>query len=55
MRGNGTGETLDPSLPTVVYCAAGIRSLHAVRMLRTRHGFASARSLRGGFEQWRLG
>jgi adenylyltransferase/sulfurtransferase len=55
MRGNGTGETLDPSLPTVVYCAAGIRSLHAVRMLRARRGFASALSLRGGFEQWRLG
>jgi adenylyltransferase/sulfurtransferase len=52
-REDGPPVTLDVSLPTVVYCAAGGRSLQAVRMLRIRHGFASVRSLRGGFEKWR--
>jgi len=43
---------LDPTAPTVVYCAGGVRSLRAVRILRERHGFRSARSLRGGIAAW---
>lgn len=53
LRMNAAAVELDASVPTVVYCAAGVRSLHAVRMLRARHGFESVRSLRGGYEQWR--
>jgi adenylyltransferase/sulfurtransferase len=44
---------LDPARPTVVYCAHGARSLKAVEVLRARHGFAAARSLRGGYEAWK--
>jgi rhodanese-related sulfurtransferase len=36
-----------------VYCAAGVRSLHAVTILRERFGFRAARSLRGGMHAWR--
>jgi sulfur-carrier protein adenylyltransferase/sulfurtransferase len=43
---------LDPSVPTVVYCAGGVRSLRGVRILRERHGFRSALSLRGGIAAW---
>ena len=45
--------SLDPSVPTVVYCAAGVRSLRGVQILRERHGFRSALSLRGGMRDWR--
>jgi adenylyltransferase/sulfurtransferase len=43
---------LDPAVPTVVYCAAGVRSLHGIEILRRRHGFRSAVSLRGGIMAW---
>ncbi len=43
---------LDPALPTVVYCSAGIRSLRGIQILRERHGFRSAVSLRGGMTAW---
>jgi adenylyltransferase/sulfurtransferase len=43
---------LDPSVPTVVYCAGGVRSLRGIRILRERHGFRSALSLRGGIAAW---
>jgi molybdopterin/thiamine biosynthesis adenylyltransferase/rhodanese-related sulfurtransferase len=43
---------LDPSVPTVVYCAVGVRSLRGVQILRERHGFRSAVSLRGGIRGW---
>jgi len=42
----------DPSVPTVVYCAAGIRSLRGIQILRDRHGYRSALSLRGGMRDW---
>jgi sulfur-carrier protein adenylyltransferase/sulfurtransferase len=42
----------DPAVPTVAYCSAGIRSLRAVQILRERHGFRSAVSLRGGMKGW---
>jgi adenylyltransferase/sulfurtransferase len=51
----GTAEDLspfDPSVPTVVYCAAGIRSLRGIQILRERHGYRSALSLRGGMRDW---
>jgi adenylyltransferase/sulfurtransferase len=44
--------SLDPVRPTVVYCAGGVRSLKALPLLRDRHGFASVRSLRGGFKAY---
>jgi adenylyltransferase/sulfurtransferase len=43
---------LDPAAPTVVYCAAGVRSLHAVRFMRERLGFRAVASLRGGIKAW---
>jgi len=46
------GAGLDPAAETVVYCAAGVRSLHALAPLRTRHGFRAATSLRGGYKAW---
>jgi adenylyltransferase/sulfurtransferase len=42
----------DPLLPTVVYCAAGVRSLRGIQILRERHGYRSALSLRGGMKAW---
>lgn len=44
---------LDPAKATVIYCAHGMRSLKALAVLRERHGFTSARSLRGGYEEWK--
>jgi molybdopterin/thiamine biosynthesis adenylyltransferase/rhodanese-related sulfurtransferase len=51
---NGLGglAALDPAAPTVVYCAAGVRSLYGAKLLRERHGFLQAVSLRGGFKAW---
>ncbi|MGH7995905.1 MAG: molybdopterin-synthase adenylyltransferase MoeB [Opitutaceae bacterium] len=43
---------LDPAVPSVVYCAVGIRSLRAAQVLRERHGFRAAASLRGGYYAW---
>jgi adenylyltransferase/sulfurtransferase len=43
---------LDPTLPTVVYCAAGVRSLTGADILRERYGFRSVTSLRGGVKAW---
>src|SRR5262249_12880671 len=56
-RGEGAAAlaALDPSVPTVVYCAVGVRSLLGAQLLRERHGFRSARSLRGGIEEWKRG
>jgi adenylyltransferase/sulfurtransferase len=42
----------DPLVPTVVYCAAGVRSLRGIQILRERHGYRSALSLRGGMKAW---
>ena len=43
---------LDPQAPTIVYCAAGGRSLQAARLLRERFGFRAVASLRGGIKAW---
>jgi molybdopterin/thiamine biosynthesis adenylyltransferase/rhodanese-related sulfurtransferase len=43
---------LDPSKPTIVYCAAGVRSLRGAEILRARHGFRNVTSLRGGIKAW---
>jgi molybdopterin/thiamine biosynthesis adenylyltransferase/rhodanese-related sulfurtransferase len=43
---------LNPFVTTVVYCAAGVRSLRGIRLLRENHGFRSAVSLRGGIRAW---
>ena len=42
---------IDSSRPLVVYCHHGLRSLHAVELLRGS-GFARALSLRGGIDAW---
>lgn len=44
--------SLDPAQPTIVYCAAGVRSLRGAEILRMRHGFRSVTSLRGGINAW---
>jgi sulfur-carrier protein adenylyltransferase/sulfurtransferase len=44
--------SLDPAAPTIVYCAVGARSLYAARVLRSRFGFRSVASLRGGINGW---
>lgn len=46
-------KALDPSRPTIAYCAHGRRSLKAMEVLRARHGFVQVRSLRGGYEHWK--
>jgi len=47
------GQGVLPAKRTVVYCASGMRSLAALRVLRERHGFAQAQSLHGGMHAWR--
>ncbi len=42
---------LDPSRPTVVYCAGGYRSSVAASLLRHR-GFADVSDVRGGYNAW---
>lgn len=42
---------LNPEDEIVIYCAHGIRSLHAVAALR-RLGFQKTRSLEGGIVAW---
>jgi adenylyltransferase/sulfurtransferase len=44
---------LRADLPTVVYCAAGVRSLAAAGILRESHGLRAVKSLRGGIHAWR--
>ncbi len=51
-RGHFDFAGLDPAVETVVYCAVGVRSLHALAALRMRHGFHAATSLRGGYKAW---
>jgi molybdopterin/thiamine biosynthesis adenylyltransferase/rhodanese-related sulfurtransferase len=43
---------LDRAALTVVYCAVGGRSLRGAKLLRERHGFSGAVSLRGGYKAW---
>jgi len=45
-------EELDPSKPTLVYCAAGVRSRAGASIL-TRAGFAEAYSMEGGIRAWK--
>jgi hydroxyacylglutathione hydrolase len=44
-------EELDPSRPTVVYCAGGYRSSVAASLLRHR-GFVDVSDVRGGYNAW---
>jgi rhodanese-related sulfurtransferase len=44
-------DELDPSAPTVVYCAGGYRSSIAASLLRAR-GFTAVADLQGGFDAW---
>ena len=46
-----TIDELDPSAPTVVYCAGGYRSSIAASLLRSR-GFADVSDLVGGYHAW---
>lgn len=45
-------SALDPAAMTVIYCAAGMRSLRAAELLRAKHGFTAATSLKGGIKAW---
>jgi len=47
----GTLEGLDPQRPTVVYCHLGVRSAHAMRMLKAA-GFEDVRHLDGGIDAY---
>lgn len=51
-RGKPNLSELDSAKPTVVYCAAGVRSLRGAELLRLRHGFRNVTSLRGGIHAW---
>lgn len=44
-------KELDPTLPTVVYCAGGYRSSIAASTLRA-HGFTDVSDLLGGYPAW---
>lgn len=52
LQSDRTPNGLDPSRPTVVYCAVGLRSLAALPILRRHFGFSDVRSLRGGYQAW---
>jgi sulfur-carrier protein adenylyltransferase/sulfurtransferase len=43
---------LDLTLPTVVYCRSGMRSLKALHWLQEHHGFQDIHSLKGGLLEW---
>jgi len=43
----------DKNAPIVAYCAGGIRSLIAGRILREELGYANVASMRGGFQAWK--
>jgi adenylyltransferase/sulfurtransferase len=45
-------EAFATGAPAVAYCAAGARSLRAVRLLRGQHGFRGIRSLQHGLRGW---
>lgn len=45
-------SALDPSVPTVVYCAGGYRSSIAASLLRAR-GFVDVSDVLGGYAAWR--
>ncbi|RDH79929.1 MBL fold metallo-hydrolase [Mycolicibacterium moriokaense] len=47
----GRLDELDPTVPTVVYCAGGYRSSVAASMLRQR-GFVDVSDILGGYEAW---
>ena len=47
----GRLDELDPTVPTVVYCAGGYRSSVAASLLRQR-GFADVSDILGGYEAW---
>jgi sulfur-carrier protein adenylyltransferase/sulfurtransferase len=51
-RGAAKLGALDRAQPTIVYCAAGVRSLRGAEILRLRYGFRSVTSLRGGIHAW---
>jgi adenylyltransferase/sulfurtransferase len=53
-RGRADVDELDPAKPTIVYCAAGVRSLRGAEILRQRHGFKNVTSLRGGIKAWAM-
>ena len=44
-------DELDPSKPTVVYCAGGYRSSVAASVLRQR-GFRDVSDILGGYAAW---
>ena len=44
-------QKLNPDVPLVVYCQHGVRSLHAIRYLRSQ-GWSQAISMSGGFVEW---
>ncbi len=44
-------EQLDKSKPTYIYCKAGVRSLHALKILKKR-GFYKVYDLKGGYDAW---
>jgi glyoxylase-like metal-dependent hydrolase (beta-lactamase superfamily II)/rhodanese-related sulfurtransferase len=44
-------DKLEPTRPTVVFCASGIRSSIGASVLRT-HGFKQVSDLLGGFDAW---
>jgi rhodanese-related sulfurtransferase len=46
-----TIDQLDPTAPTVVYCAGGYRSAIAASLLRS-HGFTDVSDLVGGYAAW---
>ena len=46
-------DELDRAVPIVAYCHTGIRSAHAVQLLR-QSGFTNVRNLTGGIHAWSL-
>ena len=43
-----TGELLDPSVPTLCLCKAGVRSMRVATFLATHAGFTDVYNVEGG-------
>jgi adenylyltransferase/sulfurtransferase len=45
-------QGLDSDLPTCIYCKGGVRSMKALKVLKTHYDFSEIKSLQGGILAW---
>jgi rhodanese-related sulfurtransferase len=51
-QGEELPETIDSSIPTIVYCQYGKRSIEARQLLIENYNFSKVYSLEGGIDYW---